>query len=47
MKIGYNKAIAKLIKAFLKINIWVFGYTAPNEERSIQKKTKKPRPKIK
>ena len=47
MKNGYTKDIAKLIKAFLKINIWVFGYTAPNEDNNIQKNTRNPRPNIK
>ena len=47
MKNGYTKDIAKLINAFLKINIWVFGYTAPNEDNNIQKNTRKPIPNIK
>ena len=47
MKNGYIKDIAKLINVFLKINIWVFGYTAPNEDNNIQKNTKNKRPKVK
>ena len=39
--------MAKLIKAFLKINICVFGYTAPNEDNNIQKNPKKAIPNIK
>ena len=37
----------KLINGFLKMNIWVFGYTAPKEERNIQKNTRKTRPNMK
>ena len=44
MKKGYIKEIAKLINVFLKINIWVFGYTAPNEDNNIQKNTRNIRP---
>ena len=29
------------------MNIWVFGYTAPKEERSIQKNTRKTSPNMK
>ena len=36
IKNGYIKEIAKLIRVFLKINICVLGYTAPNEDKSIQ-----------
>ena len=44
MKNGYIKDIAKLINVFLKINIWVFGYTAPKEDNNIQKNTRNIRP---
>ena len=44
---GNTKEIAKLTKTFLKINIWVFGYTAPKEERSIQKNPRNINPKMK
>ena len=47
MKKGYTKDIAKLINVFLNINIWVFGYTAPKEDKSIQKNTRNIRPKMK
>ena len=47
IKKGYIKEIAKLIKVFLKINIWVFEYTAPNADNNIQKNTKNIRPEIK
>ena len=47
IKNGYSKDIAKLINIFLKINIWVFWYTAPNEDNNIQKKPRKIKPKIK
>ena len=47
MKNGYNNDKAKLTKVFLKINIWVLGYTAPNEDNNIQKNTRKINPKIK
>ena len=43
---GYIKDIAKLNNVFLKINIWVLGYTAPNEDNNIQKNTRKINPKI-
>ena len=43
----YTKDIAKLINVFLKINIWVFWYTAPNDDNNIQKKTRNIRPNIK
>ena len=39
-KKGYTKDIAKLINVFLNINIWVFGYTAPNDDNNIQKNTR-------
>ena len=44
---GYIKDIAKLNNVFLKINIWVFGYTAPNDDNNIQKKTRNISPNIK
>ena len=47
LKHEYTKDIAKLINVFLKINIWVFWYTAPNEDNNIQTKTRNIRPKIK
>ena len=47
MKKGQNKDIEKLIKAFFKINICVFGYTAPNEDSNIQKNTRNIKPLIK
>ena len=47
MKNGYIKDIEKLINVFLKIYIWVFGYTAPNEDNNIQKNTRNIRPNMK
>ena len=47
MKKGYTKDIAKLINVFLKINIWVFGYIAPNDDNNIQKNTRNTRPNTK
>ena len=47
MKKGYIKEISTLINVFLNINIWVFGYTAPNEDNNIQKKTRNIRPNMK
>ena len=44
---GYIKDIAKLNNVFLKINIWVFGYTAPNDDNNIQKNTRNIRPNTK
>ena len=44
---GYNKDIAKLTNVFLNMNIWVFVYTAPNEDSSIQKNTRNIKPKTK
>ena len=40
MNISYIKDTAKLIKLFSKINIWVFWYTAPKEDKRIQKNPK-------
>ena len=47
MKKGYIKDNAKLINVFLKIKICVFGYIAPNEDKSIQKNPRKIIPNIK
>ena len=41
------KDIEKLINAFLKINICVFLYTAPNEDKRNQKNTRNIRDDIK
>ena len=47
LKNGYIKDIPKLINVFLMINIWVFKYTAPNEDNKTQRNKRNKDPNIK